>query len=89
MLGRGHVYPKLLTYLADCAIRGEVPKEFDITVDVFGKAKGDVDAPDTQTRVHIYKLRARLDTYYAGAGKTEAVRLEIPKETDPSLRCNE
>jgi hypothetical protein len=81
VLGRGHIYPKLLTYLADCTIRGEVPKEFDITVDVFGKAKGDVDAPDTQTRVHIYKLRARLDTYYAGAGKKEAVRLEIPKGT--------
>ena len=81
MLGRGHVYPKLLTYLADCTIRGEVPKEFDITVDVFGKAKGDVDAPDAQTRVHIYKLRARLDSYYAGAGKNEAVRLEIPKGT--------
>ena len=81
VLGRGHVYPKLLTYLADCTIRGEVPKEFDITVDVFGKAKGDVDAPDAQTRVHIYKLRARLDAYYAGAGKNEAVRLEIPKGT--------
>ena len=81
MLGRGHVYPKLLTYLADCTIRGEVPKEFDITVDVFGKAKGDVDAPDAQTRVHIYKLRARLDAYYAGAGKNDAVRLEIPKGT--------
>ena len=81
VLGRGHVYPKLLTYLADCTIRGDVPKEFDITVDVFGKAKGDVDAPDAQTRVHIYKLRARLDTYYAGAGKNDAVRLEIPKGT--------
>jgi len=81
VLGRGHVYPKLLTYLADCTIRGEVPKEFDITVDVFGKAKGDVDATDAKTRVHIYKLRARLDAYYAGAGKNESVRLEIPKGT--------
>ena len=79
MLGRGHIYPKLLSYLADRTMRGEVPKEFDISVDVFGKAKGDIDAPDAQTRVHIYKLRARLDSYYAGAGKHEPLRLEIPK----------
>ena len=79
MLGRGHIYPKLLSYLADRTMRGEVPKEFDISVDVFGKAKGDIDAPDAQTRVHIYKLRARLDAYYAGAGKHESLRLEIPK----------
>ena len=79
VLGRGHIYPKLLSYLADRTMRGEVPKEFDISVDVFGKAKGDIDAPDAQTRVHIYKLRARLDSYYAGAGKHESLRLEIPK----------
>jgi hypothetical protein len=81
VLGRGHVYPKLLTYLADRTIRGEVPKEFDISVDVFGKAKGDSDTADAQTRVHIYKLRARLDSYYAGAGKNDSLRLEIPKGT--------
>ena len=81
MLGRGHVYPKLLAYLADRTIHGEVPKEFDISVDVFGKAKGDSDAPDAQTRVHIYKLRARLDSYYGGAGKHDSLRLEIPKGT--------
>jgi hypothetical protein len=81
VLGRGHVYPKLLTYLADRTTRGEVPKEFDISVDVFGKAKGDTDAADAQTRVHIYKLRARLDSYYAGAGKNDSLRLEIPKGT--------
>ena len=73
--------PKLLTYLVDRTIRGEVPKEFDISVDVFGKAKGDIDAPDAQTRVHIYKLRARLDSYYGGAGKHDPLRLDIPKGT--------
>lgn len=79
VLGRGHIYPKLLSYLADRTIRGEVPKEFDISVDVLGKAKGDIDAPDAQTRVHIYKLRARLDSYYTHAGKHDSLRLEIPK----------
>jgi len=80
-LGRGQIYAKLLTYLAERAIRGEVPKEFDISVDVFGKTTGAVEATDAQTRVYVYKLRARLDAYYAGAGKLEPFRLEIPKGT--------
>lgn len=80
-LGRGHVYPKLLSYLADRAIRGETPKEFDISVDVFGKAKTNDAAGDAQTRVHMHKLRARLDAYYAGAGRHDPHRLDIPKGT--------
>ena len=80
-LGRGQTYTKLLTYLVERAIRGEVPKEFDISVDVFGKAKASVDSPDAQTRVYVYKLRARLDSYYNGAGKDDPFRLDIPKGT--------
>jgi hypothetical protein len=80
-LGRGHLNAKLLNYLADRAARAEVPKEFDISVDVFHKSTSSADIADAQTRVHIYKLRARLEAYYAGAGKSEAFRLEIPKGT--------
>ncbi len=80
-LGRGQTYTKLLTYLVERAIRGEVPKEFDISVDVFGKAKASVDSPDAQTRVYVYKLRARLDSYYNGPGKDDPFRLDIPKGT--------
>jgi hypothetical protein len=78
-LGRGHVFPKLIQYLVDRAAQGEVPKEFDISLDVFGKDKVGVDQADAQTRVYIYKLRARLDAYYAGAGKHDPLRLTIPK----------
>jgi hypothetical protein len=80
-LGRGHLNAKLLSYLAERAARGEIPKEFDISVDVFHKSTSSVDIADAQTRVHVYKLRARLDAYYAGAGKAEPFRLEIPKGT--------
>ena len=80
-LGRGHLHAKLLTYLAERAARGEVPKEFDISVDVFNKSTSSVDSADAQTRVHVYKLRARLEAYYAGAGKADPFRLEIPKGT--------
>jgi hypothetical protein len=81
VLGRGQTYTKLLTYLVERAISGEVPKEFDISVDVFGKAKASVDSPDAQTRVYIYKLRARLASYYNGPGKKDPFRLDIPKGT--------
>jgi hypothetical protein len=78
-LGRGRIFARLLEYLAEHAVRGEVPKEFDISVDVFGKHRDSVDGADAQTRVHVYKLRAKLDAYYAGAGKDDPFRLEIPK----------
>ena len=80
-LGRGHLNAKLLSYLAERAARAEVPKEFDISVDVFHKDASSGDIADAQTRVHIYKLRARLEAYYAGAGKADPFRLEIPKGT--------
>ena len=80
-LGRGHLNAKLLSYLGERAARGEIPKEFDISVDVFNKSTSSVDIADAQTRVHVYKLRARLEAYYAGAGKAEPFRLEIPKGT--------
>jgi hypothetical protein len=79
-LGRGHTHVKLLQYLVERAARGEAPKEFDISVDVFGKTAGS-EAHDAQTRVHIFKLRARLDAYYRAAGRADTYRLEIPKGT--------
>ena len=79
VLGRGQILARLLEYLADRAVRGEVPKEFDISVDVLGKHEASSDGSDAQTRVQVYKLRSRLDTYYAGVGSNDPFRLEIPK----------
>ena len=79
VLGRGQILARLLEYLADRAVRGEVPKEFDISVDVLGKQEANADGSDAQTRVQVYKLRSRLDTYYAGVGAHDPFRLEIPK----------
>jgi hypothetical protein len=78
---RSQTCARLLDYLADRAILGETPKEFDISVDVFGKNQAGLEAGDSQTRVHVYKLRSRLDAYYAGPGKHDPFRLEIPKGT--------
>ena len=80
-LGTGRVFPTLLTYLVDCTLKGRVAHEFDIAVDVFGKDEGFRDSADAQIRVHMYKLRQRLDAYYTAKGKDEPYRLEIPKGT--------
>jgi hypothetical protein len=71
----------LLSYLVERSVSGDIPKEFDIAVDVFGKDAGFRSTGDAQIRVHVYKLRARLEGYYAGAGKDDPFRIEIPKGT--------
>ena len=48
-------------------------------MDVLGKHEPNADGSDAQTRVQVYKLRSRLDTYYAGLGSNDPFRLEIPK----------
>ncbi len=78
-LGKSEVYRKLLGYLATRALAGDVPKELDIAVDVFGKDASFNSAEDAVVRVNVRSLRQRLDEYYRGAGAQDAVRIEIPK----------
>jgi hypothetical protein len=81
VLGSGRVLPRLFAYLVARALTGEVPKEFDIAVDVFGKDTGYRDGGDAQIRVWIYRLRSRLERYYAGRGQNDPFRIAIPKGT--------
>lgn len=81
VLGTGRVLPKLFEYLLRRALDGEVPKEFDIAVDVFGKDPRHLDGGDAQIRVWIYRLRSRLEHYYADAGRSDPRPIQIPKGT--------
>lgn len=81
VLGSGQVLSKLFEYLVERAIGGDVPKEFDIAVDVFGKDATHRDGGDAQIRVWIYRLRSRLERYYAGPGRNDAFQIAIPKGT--------
>ena len=72
-------YKKLLKYLLDCSIKGYVPSEIDVAINVFGKDKNFDPSEDTLVRVYIYKLRKKLQAYYEGRGKKDKIRLEIPK----------
>jgi adenylate cyclase len=54
-------------------------KEIVIGVEVFGR-KADYDPRnDPVVRMEAAKLRARLSEYYAGPGKDDPVRIEVPK----------
>jgi hypothetical protein len=92
------IYPRLLTYLMDCSIRGYRPKESDIAENVFDRDQFDAST-DPLIRVHVSKLRKKLEEYYKQQGKAEDVKLFIPprhyiiefkksKQTLPKLISN-
>jgi TolB-like protein/Tfp pilus assembly protein PilF len=56
---------------------GEI-KEITIAIEVFGRASYDPQV-DALVRVEIGKLRRRLESYYAGEGAGDALRIEIPR----------
>ena len=78
-LGRSKTYGAILSYLAECSIAGETPKETAIAVEVLGRETDFDVGKDSIVRVHIYHLRNKLATYFAKHGKQEKYVLEIPK----------
>ncbi len=73
---------KLLEYLVDETLsgRGGDLKEYRIGVDVYGRDAGTYDPRvDPVIRVDIGRLRTKLAEYYAGQGRNDAVRIELPK----------
>lgn len=71
------IYRDLLNYLVNCSLKGEIPKEQQIALEVFGK-KMDQDK-ELNVRVYILHLRNKLAEYYQNEGKNDTVILEIPK----------
>ena len=79
VLGRSRTYGEILSYLADCAVSGDSPKEMAIAIDVLGRDADFDVGKDSIVRVHIYHLRNKLKTYFEKFGKQEKYRLDIPK----------
>jgi len=71
----------LLSHLAKKAVErpGEGAKEYELAVDVFGRATGFDPRLDSAVRVHTARLRAKLAEYYMSDGARDAVVLEVPK----------
>ncbi|MBN2011674.1 hypothetical protein JW960_20260 [candidate division KSB1 bacterium] len=73
------VYSNLLTYLTECTLSNNIPKEITIAIDVFGKDSSFNSNKDSTVRYHVHMLRKKLEKYYKEEGKNHATRLIIPK----------
>jgi hypothetical protein len=78
-LGRSDGLNRLFDYLAECAVAGARPKEFEVAAGVFGRNSAFDGSQDASVRVAVHRLRRKLDDFYAGPGRDEPVRLSIPK----------
>ena len=77
-LGRSHALERLFRFLLAATLQGRTPKELEIADEVFGRSAESIDQ-DASIRVHIHRLRKKLDEYYRGPGASQPVRLVIPK----------
>lgn len=74
--GRSPVFLQLFDLLVARSRDDRAPKEVEIALAIFGRDPGQSDAPDSVVRVTMYRLRKRLDEFYAGHA---GLRLDIPK----------
>ena len=71
---------RLLRFLADHSIAGSADslKEYTVGVAVFGKPEMYDPQVDPSARVHLGKLRQKLDEYYRTEGHSDPLLVEIP-----------
>lgn len=78
-LGRSEGLNRLFDYLVETAGSSARPKEFEVAAAVFGRDSSFDGAQDASVRVAVHRLRRKLEEFYAGPGRDDAVRLTIPK----------
>lgn len=76
---KSEVFKKLLTFLLECSIEGNTPKEYTIATEVFKKEASFDPSTDTTVRVYVYKLRKQLEYYYKTEARHDKIRVVIPK----------
>ncbi len=71
----------LLGFLVDEVVKGRTDRLKEYTLGAEGLGKGEAFDPRTDpiVRAEASRLRARLERYYAGAGRDDAVLIELPK----------
>jgi len=77
-LGRSPTLERLLRFLWSRARENQPPKEIEIAAAVFDRGEAD-SAGDATVRVHIHRLRRKLDDYYATTTQDRPWRLNLPK----------
>lgn len=72
---------RFLRYVVEASLNNveESLKEFAIAVEVFGRDVSYDPSVDATVRVEAGRLRTRLREYYAEAGRTDPIIIEIPK----------
>jgi hypothetical protein len=79
LLGKPGALSRLFDFLVERSLTGEVPKELEIAVTVFGKSPGFDVAQDSVVRVYVHKLRRRLEEFHARTPQPPGCRISIPK----------
>lgn len=75
-MGKSEVLIRLFEFLLERTLENRPPKEIDIAFDVFGKGADFDVAADAVVRVHIHRLRRKLEEANEGI---EGDRLTIPR----------
>ena len=79
MLGRSKNYAAMLSYLVQCSIAGNTPKELELAIDVLGRGDDFDVSVDSAVRVYMHQLRKKLDSYYEIHEQDAQYRIVIPK----------
>jgi len=79
VLGRSRRISGLFDYLVDCALQGRVPKEIEVAIDGFGRSPSFDASKNALVRVHVHKLRAKLEAFQNEQPDPQGLRLVIPK----------
>ena len=72
---------RFLRFIVDRRLEGKdcEIKETVLAVEVFGRAANYDPKQDSIVRTEAARLRARLNEYYRGSGKSDALVIEMPK----------
>lgn len=75
------VQRSLLAYLAEKSLAGEADslKEYTVGLEALGKPPSYDPRQDSVVRVHVARLRAKLEEYYRTDGVTDPVVVDLPK----------
>ncbi|MGH8186224.1 MAG: hypothetical protein ACREUC_06650, partial [Steroidobacteraceae bacterium] len=78
-LGKPGTLTRLFDFLLERSVSGEIPKETEIAIQVFGKSAGFDVSQDAVVRVYVHKLRRRLDEFGTRSRPAGSSRIAIPK----------
>ena len=79
LLGKPGALSRLFDFLLMRSLAGEVPKEIEIALQVFGKGANFDVGQDSVVRVYVHKLRRRLEEFATRSLSPRASCIAIPK----------